>query len=53
MNYYISPTLEIVRVEVIELQREQELRLVKNWFTDENKAKEMAKKVQEAFYGNR
>lgn len=52
MNYYVSPTLEIVRVEVMELQREQELRRVHNWFTDENKAKEMAKKVQEVLCEN-
>lgn len=53
MNYYISPTLEIVRVEVMELQREQELRSVHNWFTDENKAKEMAKKMKGLLYENR
>ena len=52
MNYYISSSLEVVKVEVMELQREQELRSVHNWFTDENKAKEMARKVKEVLYEN-
>lgn len=53
MNYYISPSLTVVRVEVIELQRQQELQSCGNWFNEESKAQEMAKKMREFLKNNK
>lgn len=53
MNYYISSSLEVVKVEVMEMRKQMELQSVHNWFTDENKAKEMAVKMKGILYENR